>query len=146
MIDRKFIGMESEDRFVDVENGQLKLFAKATAERNPIYFDDVAATTAGYRAIPAPLTFAFCLASLAPPETVSTRGMGIPIAKILHGEQQFTYQKQIFAGDRVRLKTRIVDIYDKKGGALEFIVFETTSHNQANEPCVSARSITVVRN
>jgi acyl dehydratase len=146
VIDRKFIGQESEDRFVDVEKGQLRLFAKATAEPNPIYFDDDAAKKAGYARLPAPPTFAFCLASLAPPKVLSARGMGIPIEKILHGEQQFTYHKQIMAGDRIRLRTRVVDIYEKKGGALEFIVFETTSHNQANELCVSARSVTVVRN
>ena len=146
MIDRKFIGMESEDRFVEVEKGQLRLFALATAEPNPIYFSEEEAKKAGYSAIPVPPTFAFCLASLAPPRNTSARGMNIPIAKILHGEQQFTYHKQIFAGDRVRLKTRVVDIYEKKGGALEFIVFETTSHNQAGELCVSARTVTVVRN
>ena len=146
MIDRKFIGMESEDRFVDVEKGQLRLFAKATAEANPIFFDEEEAKKAGYTALPAPPTFAFCLASLAPPKTLSPRGMGIPIEKLLHGEQQFTYHRQIFAGDRIRLKTRVVDIYDKKNGALEFVVFETTSHNQAGELCVSARTVTVVRN
>jgi acyl dehydratase len=146
VIDRKFIGLESEDRFVDVEKGQLRLFATATAEQNPIYFSEEAAKEAGYPAIPAPPTFAFCLASLAPAKNTSARGLNIPIAKILHGEQQFVYHKQIFAGDRIRLKTRVADIYEKKGGALEFIVFETTSHNQANELCVSARTVTVVRN
>ena len=146
MIDRNYIGLESEDRFVDVEKGQLRLFAKATGEGNPIYFDEDAAKKAGYPAIPVPPTFAMCLGSIAPAENTSARGMNIPIARILHGEQQFTYHKQIFAGDRIRLKTRVVDIYEKKGGALEFIVFETTSHNQANELCVSARSVTVVRN
>ena len=145
MIDRSFIGLESEDRFVDVEKGQLRLFALATAEPNPIYVDEGEAKKAGYPAIPAPPTFAFSLASLAPAQNTSTRGMNIPIAKILHGEQKFTYHKLIFAGDRIRLKTRVVDIYDKKGGALEFIVFETTSHNQSGELCVNARTVTVVR-
>lgn len=146
MIDRKYIGMELEDRFVDIEKGQLRLFATATAEPNPIFFDEEAAKRAGYRSIPVPPTFAFCLASSAPARTVTSRGMNIPIEKILHGEQQFAYHKQMFAGDRISLKTKVVDIYDKKGGALEFIVFETTSHNQAGELCVSARSVTVVRN
>ena len=108
MIDRKFIGAESEDRFVDIEAGQLRLFATATAEPNPIFFDETAANTAGYRAIPVPPTFAFCLASLAPAKTVNSRGMDIPIEKILHGEQQFTYHSQIFAGDRIRLRTKVV--------------------------------------
>lgn len=145
MIDRKFIGLESEERFADVEKGQLRLFAKATGETNPIFFDEVAAKTAGYPAIPAPPTFAFCLASLAPLVKGSLRDMGVPIEKVLHGEQHFTYHKQIFAGDRVTLKTKVIDIYDKKGGALEFVVTDTTSHNQRGELCVTARNIAVVR-
>ena len=48
-------------------------------------------------------------------------------------------------GDRIRIRTTVVDIYDKKGGALEFVVAETTSHNQAGELCVTARTVTVVR-
>jgi acyl dehydratase len=146
VIDRKFIGLESEERFADVEKGQLRLFAKATGERNPIYFDEDAAKAAGYPTMPAPPTFAFCLASLAPQARGSLRDMNIPIEKVLHGEQQFTYHKPIFAGDRIRIKTRVIDIYDKKGGALEFVVTETTSQNQKGELCVSARTIAVVRN
>jgi acyl dehydratase len=72
--------------------------------------------------------------------------MGVPIEKVLHGEQSFTYHRQIFAGDRIRLKTKVIDIYDKKGGALEFVVMETTSHNQDGQLCVTARNIAVVRN
>lgn len=146
MIDRKFIGLESEERFADVEKGQLRLFAKATGETNPIFFDEAAAKAAGYPAIAAPPTFAFCLASLAPPAKGSLRDMDVPIEKVLHGEQHFTYHKQIFAGDRIRIKSKVVDIYDKKGGALEFVVTEITSHNQNGELCVSARNIAVVRN
>lgn len=145
MIDRKFIGSSSPDRFVEVEKGQLALFAKAAGERNPIFFDEAAATAAGYPAIPAPPTFAFCLASLSPSDEGSVRAMNVPIEKVLHGEQQFTYHRQIFAGDRIRIRTTVVDIYDKKGGALEFVVAETTSHNQAGELCVTARTVTVVR-
>lgn len=145
MIDKKFIGMESEERFADVEKGQLRLFAKATGETNPIFFEEAAAKAAGYPAIPAPPTFAFCLASLAPQTKGSVRDMNVPIEKVLHGEQQFTFHKQIFAGDRIKLKTKVVDIYDKKGGALEFVVMETTSHNQNGELCVVARTIAVVR-
>ena len=65
---------------------------------------------------------------------------------MLHGEQAFTYHAPIYAGDRIRLKTRTVDIYDKKGGAMEFVVQDTTAHNQDGELCVTARTTVVVRN
>ena len=71
--------------------------------------------------------------------------MNIPIAKILHGEQQFVYHKQIFAGDRIRLKTRVTDIYEKKGGALEFVRRETTVTNQHGALVAELTCVTVVR-
>lgn len=146
LIDRKYIGTESEERHADVEKGQLRLFAKATGETNPIFFDEEAAKAAGYPNLPAPPTFAFCLSSLAPQVEGSLRSMNVPIEKVLHGEQHFTYHKQIFAGDRVTIRSKVVDIYDKKGGALEFVVMETTTRNQNGELCVSQRNIAVVRN
>lgn len=143
--DRKFIGQESEDRFVEVEKGQLCLFAKATGETNPIYFDEAAARDAGHPALPAPPTFAFSLALLGPAQRLSLDEMGIDIGTILHGEQHFDYHVPIHAGDRIRLRSRVADIYEKKGGALEFIVQDTAAYNQRDELCVSARGITVVR-
>lgn len=143
--DRKFLGQESEDRFVDVEAGQLRLFAKATGETNPIYFDEAAARHAGHPALPAPPTFAFSLALLGPAQRISLEAMGIDIGTVLHGEQHFEYHAPIHAGDRIRLRSQVTDIYEKKGRALEFIVQDTAAYNQRDELCVSARGTTVVR-
>lgn len=144
-IDRAFIGRESEDRFVEVEKGQLRFFAKATGETNPVYTDEGAARAAGHRALPAPPTFAFSLGLLAPAKENWLTEMGVHIGNVLHGEQSFDYHAPIYAGDTIRLKNRILDIYEKKGGALEFIVQEATAHNQQGALCVSTRHITVVR-
>ena len=58
-----------------------------------------------------------------------------PLGRMLHGEQRFFYERPVYVGDRIRLSTRIADIYDKKGGALEFIVLDTSFHNQRDELC-----------
>jgi hypothetical protein len=49
-------------------------------------------------------------------------------------------------GDRIRLRQRIVDIYDKKGGALEFVVLETSATNQDDELCATMHTVAVLRN
>ncbi|MBI1238220.1 MAG: MaoC family dehydratase [Alphaproteobacteria bacterium] len=146
MIDRKFIGMTLPKTSVDVEKGQLRFFAKATGETNPIYFDEAAAKDAGHPALPAPPTFAFSLNLLAPQKVNWLQEMGVNIANILHGEQAFEYFKPIYAGDVITLQSRVADIYDKKGGALEFIVMELDAENQRGELCVRQRMVTVVRN
>jgi acyl dehydratase len=129
-----------------VEKGQLRFFAKATGESNPIYFDENAARAAGHHALPALPTFLFSLDLLAPGAHGMLALLGVDIGRVLHGEQSFSYQKQIYAGDTITLKTTITDIYEKKSGALEFIVQDTRAENQKGEAVGTARSITVVRN
>src|ERR1700722_1400628 len=146
MLDRAFIGYEFAPRFADVEKGQLKFFAKATGETNPIYFDEEAARAARHPMLPAPPTFLFSLELLAPDPRGTLGLLGVDIGKILHGEQRFTHYEQIYAGDRIKLSTRISDIFAKKGGALEFIVQDTTAENQHGETVCVGHSVIVVRN
>ena len=147
MIDRSFIGLKSEPRTIDVEKGQLRFFAKATGETNPIYFDEAAAQRAGHKRLPAPPTFTFSLALGAPAQRGNVLGdMGVDMRRVLHGEQSFTYHHPIYAGDRITLTTTTTDIYEKKGGALEFVVQDTEAVNQDGVLCTEMRVTTVVRN
>ena len=146
MLDKSFIGFETAPRSFDVEKGQLKFFAKATGETNPIYFDEKAARDAGHPALPAPPTFLFCLQTMAPGDDDVMGKLGINIGQVLHGEQQFTNHKPIYAGDTITVKTKIADMYEKKGGALEFIVQDTEASNQKGEKVGVARTVIVVRN
>lgn len=146
MLDKSFIGVETEPRSIEVEKGQLRFFAKATGEKNPIYFDEAAAKAAGHPALPAPPTFLFCLETMAPSRDGVMAKLGIDIGRVLHGEQQFTCGKPIYAGDTITMKTRIADIYDKKGGALDFIVQDTEAVNQKGEKVGVSRTVIVVRN
>ncbi|MFN7056498.1 MaoC family dehydratase N-terminal domain-containing protein [Hyphomonas sp.] len=145
MIDREKIGQISEAIRVEVEAGQLRFFAKATGERNPVYTDENAAQAAGCESLPAPPTFAFTL-SMARPDPLSRfTDLGIPLARLLHGEQSFDYSGPILAGDVITLQDRIVDVYQKQGGALEFIITETTGTNQRGETVVRMTETAVVR-
>jgi acyl dehydratase len=150
-IDRdRHIGVVSEPRTVQVEAGFLKFFAKATGEDDPVYSDEAAARAAGHPAIPAPPTYLFSLALSAPARRGDIldpeNGIGVDMQRVLHGEQAFTYHRPIYAGDRVTLTTTTRDIYDKRGGALEFIVQDTRAVNPAGELCAEMTTVTVVRN
>ena len=146
MIDHKHIGSKSEPLVVEVEKGQLRFFAKATAENNPIYTDETAAIAAGYKNLPAPPTFAFSLGLAKPDPFARYIELGIDLNKVLHGGQKFEYIAPICAGDTITLEETLTDIYDKKGGALEFCIFETTCTNQHNERVANLTSTIVVRN
>jgi acyl dehydratase len=150
MIDRDLhIGMVSEPRTIDVEKGFLKFFAHATGETDPVYFDEEAARAAGHPAIPAPPTWLFSLGMAAPARRgglFASEGFALDMARVLHGEQSFTYHRPIYAGDTLTLTTTTTDIYAKKGGALEFIVQETQAVGSEGALRAEMRFITVVRN
>ena len=146
MIDKKHIGRISKPNTVDVEKGRLKFFAQAIGETNPIYRDEEAAIAAGYRSIPAPPTFAFSLDLEQDNPFGDIEAMGINLGKILHAEQAFTYHVPICAGDSITLQSKVTDIYDKKGGALEFLVQEFSVKNQDDTLVAEMRRTLVVRN
>lgn len=114
-----------EEFTVDVEPGRLAFFATATGQDDPVFSDADAARAAGHHGIPAPPTFMFSLGLEAPEPFGYLDDLGIDLRRILHGEQRFDYRAQIYAGDRITLREQIVDVYAKRGGALEFLVKET---------------------
>ena len=146
MIDRKHLGRVSEPHTVDIEKGRLKFFAKAIGETNPIYTDEAAARDAGHRELPAPPTFAWMLDMEAADFLPVVGLLDLDIARILHGSQEFEYFGQIYAGDNITVNSRITDIFDKKGGALEFMIIENTYTNQNGDVVGKVTNTLVYRN
>lgn len=146
MIDRKFIGYEPPPHVVDVEKGRLRFFAKAIGETDPVYTDEAAARAAGYRSLPVPPTLLFGLDMEVPNPFLILETLGVDLGRILHGEQSFTYHADACAGDTLTFQSRISEIFDKKGGALEFIVEDTKITNQDNVRVADMQRVIVVRN
>lgn len=146
MIDKRFIGHVMPAFSADVEKGRLRFFAKATGQTDPVYADEAAARAAGFPSLPVPPTFLFCLEMEAPDPAAIRNLLGMDYRTLLHGEQGFTYHRMAFAGDTLTFEQRIDDIYDKKGGALEFVVRKTRVTNQRGEDVAELRAVTVIRN
>ena len=146
MIDKKFIGHVMPRFSAVVEAGRLRFFAKATGQTDPVYSDEAAARAAGHPGLPVPPTFLFCLEMESPDPAAIRDLLGMDYRTLLHGEQGFTYHRQAYAGDMLSFEQRIDDIYDKKGGALEFVVRGTRVLNQRDELVAELRAVTVIRN
>ena len=146
MIDNSHIGAVVSRHTQLVEAGRLRFFAKATGQADARYTDETAARDAGYPGLPVPPTFLFCLDMEAGGSGSVLKRLNIDLGRILHAEQGFTYHRMAFAGERLCFETKIVDIYDKKGGALEFVVRETRVSNEAGELVAQLRNSLVVRN
>jgi hypothetical protein len=67
--------------------------------------------------------------------------------QLLHGEQQYTYARQLRIGEQVTCVTRIIDIRERRGksGTMTFIISETTGTDTEQHPIYTARSTAIVQ-
>ena len=146
MIDKNLIGHEFEAVTLPVEEGRLRFVAKSIGETNPVYSDPEAARKAGHPALPAPPTFVFMMEVYAVDLQDLVSFFGCKLGQLLHGEQGFVYHAPIYAGDRITVKKKVADIYDKKNGKLEFIITENDFINQDGVKVAETRTNYVIRN
>ncbi|EMO9597392.1 MaoC family dehydratase [Pseudomonas aeruginosa] len=145
MADKSLIGRSLGVTTAEVEKGRLRFFAKAIGETNPVYSDEAAAKAAGYKSLPVPPTFLFCLQGEGRDLGEFLALLQWDLGRILHAEQEFSYHKPAVAGDVLTFDTRVADVYEKKGGALQFVVQDTRVTNQDGEHIADLRCSLVQR-
>lgn len=146
MIDKSIVGKEYPPFTVEVEKRWVRSFAEAIGESSPIYSDEAAAKAAGYRSLPAPPSFPFAIIMEAHQSFMILDELGIDKRRAMHAEQSFAWHADLCAGDTVTGRQKVIDVYDKKNGALEFLVTETRLDNQRGEHVCDLRTTVVVRN
>ena len=145
MIDKKHIGRQLPTFLATAEAGQLRFFAKAIGETDPVYTDEAAAKAAGYKSLPVPPTFLVCLSGEGRDIEAQLRIYEFDLGRILHAEQSFEYHKPAVAGDVLTFDSKIVDVYEKAGGRLQFVVNEVRVTNQDGEHIADLRCSLVQR-
>ena len=145
-LDPDFIGTQLPATTLTVDAGRLRFFAKAIGETNPLYTDVAVAKAAGFVDLPVPPTFLFSIELENPDQFRWVADQGIDPRFVLHGEQSFTYHSIAHAGDMLTATPRIVDVYSKKGGSLEFIVKNTAVTRGDGSAVADLETVIVVRN
>jgi acyl dehydratase len=138
------IGLELDPISSTIEAGRLRFFAEAIGETNSTFTDPAVAAESGYPNLPVPPTFLFGLKLEQPDPFKWLLDFGVDFRYVLHGTQQFTYHQLAFAGDELTISPRLSDVYEKKGGALEFVVLESTVSRGA-EPIATLVETIVIR-
>jgi acyl dehydratase len=145
ILDRDFIGKQYPTITFDVELQTVLLFAKATGQDDPIYFDNEVAKESGFPAIPAPPTFLIVVAMKQDNPYLYLTDLNVPIGRILHAKEEYNYFNPIYVGDQLHMDSKIDNIFDKKNGALQFISFLSIYTNQNNTKVAESISTLVVR-
>src|SRR5664279_4901135 len=147
MVEQSAVGRSFTPVTARVEPGRLRYFLDTLGEHNPVYRDDAAVRAGGYSARPVPPTYLFCLELMDaeyPFEFLTE--LKIDLARVLHGEQRFTYHAPVVVGETLTFKSRVSGVADKKGGAMTMIVVETEITNQHGAHVADTARTIVVRN
>lgn len=144
-LDSALIGQARPGGTLLVTRSRLRLFAKATGQNDPEFVDVEEARRAGHRDLPVPPTFYFGVDLELPQPMAYLEEIGIDPRALLHGTQEFTYHQMAYAGDELTSSAVVVDVYEKKGGALKFLVSDIPIVNQDGVTVVTMRSTLVIR-
>jgi acyl dehydratase len=145
VIDRDRIGFTTPPLRVVIDRWQVGLFCQAIGETDPVYHDDAAARRAGHPACLVPPTFLKALEVDHCGSAAILEQLGIPMRSVLHAEQAFEYLAPVRVGDTIGLTRTFSDAYDRKGGALTFIVLDTR-FSRSTELVATSRQVVAVRN
>ena len=143
-MDRTATGRESKPAINEVEKGAIRRFAEAIGETNPIYFEEAAARAAGYRSIVAPPTFPTTLRAA----TDLREGLMLAPGKhLLQAEQTFEYARPIVAGDKLTVRSKVVEVAQRMtpSGPTDVVVIEDEGRDDAGELVYRSRQLWVVR-
>lgn len=147
-IKREMIGQPLSPTTFEVERGKIREFAAAIGDNSPIYDSVEAAREAGYTDLPIPPTFPTTFGfwgkrdSNAPAED-----LGFPFARVLHGEEEYTYLAPIYPGDTLTGVRKLLAVDEKQGksGTMEIATLETTYTNQHGQEVLRSRTVAIIR-
>jgi acyl dehydratase len=127
----------------EVGKEKIREYAHAVGEENPVYFDRDAARAAGFRDVPAPPMFAVVYSAGAMGPAILDPDVGINLALMVHGGQEFRWGEPVCAGDAITTTATLADVYEREGKG--FYVFESVSENQDGAEVVRATWTNIVR-
>ena len=139
-LDPQLLGQHSPPKKCEVERGALRKFAQALGLKDPIYYSLEAAQSQGYRDVVAPPTFAVTLLPWEVP------GLELPLAGVLHGEQEFHWENPLCAKDIIYVSGWVDEVKSRANpaGKMTMITVSSEGRQSGGELAFTARALLVV--
>ena len=122
---------------------KIREYALAVGESEPLYLDVGAARAAGFADVVAPPMFAVVYGAPAIGPALFDPEVGIDFARMVHGGQQFEWQRLVVAGEELTTVCSFASHETK--GAMTFFTFVTTTTDAAGEVVCEGRWTNIVR-
>jgi acyl dehydratase len=127
----------------EVGREKIREYAYAVGETGLVHHDPEAARAAGFRNVVAPPMFCVVYSAGAMAPAILDPELGINLAMMVHGSQEFEWSEPVVAGDTITTNVKIKDIFDKNG--MKFYVWESKSKNQDDQTVVTGTWTNIVR-
>ncbi len=115
----------------EVKADEIRQFADAIGDPNPVYRDEAVAKEAGYETVIAPPTYLTKMMFMQDPAVFLDPELGLNLALIVHGEQEFRFERPVKAGDRLTGTPKITSIAAK--GRNEYMTIDTEIKTETGE-------------
>lgn len=119
-LDASLVGHETTPQTATITDADVRQFADAIGDTNPIFRDPAAAERAGFANIPTPPTFitrfrvAFAEAGLDPEHS-----------QVLHGEQEYLYTRPLVVGETLTVRHRVATLRQSaRSGGMAIMTLE----------------------
>ena len=145
MLNRSLINKTFPIIKFDVEKQRVKFFSKVTGQTDPVYFDEKAALEKGYPSLLTPPTFLTTMGHEQKNPYQYLEDLSISMKDVLHAGQKYKYYKLVFAGEKIKIESKIKDIYEKKNGNLKFVEIESLFFNHSKELLAESLSTLVIK-
>jgi hypothetical protein len=133
-IDRRHVGFSLPTFTLTIASEHLARFAEAIGESNE-----------ALRQVIAPPTFLKVIEGEGGSSRRIMNELEVDLRRVLHAEQQFEYFLPVRVGDSITVERKVAEIYEKKGGEMEFIVIETGFFDASGQRVALSRQIVLVR-
>jgi acyl dehydratase len=143
-LDQSFIGRTYPPTApYQVGREKVREFATAIGSTDPLHFDPEAAKAAGYPDVVAPPTFPIVLTMAALKVIVLDPDLGVDYSRVVHGDQRFSYNRPVVAGDELVVVNHIEEIMTRAGN--DFLTTRQEVRTTADELVATVWHKTVVR-
>lgn len=142
-VNTEAVGKSWEATTYEVGLEKIREFANAVGAENPVHHDREAAKSAGFRDVVAPPMFCVVYSAPAMGPAILDPAVGINLATMLHGSQEFVWGEPVCVGDVISTEASCKEIYEKDGKG--FYVFETVSTDQDGAEVVRGTWTNIVR-
>jgi acyl dehydratase len=130
-VNKDAVGKQWQPVAYEVGLEKIREYARAVGETNPVHLEREAALAAGFRDVVAPPMFCVVYSVPAMGPAVLDPEVGINLAAMVHGSQEFVWGEPVCAGDVITTQPRLADLYEKDGRGFYVFVSESTNQDGA---------------